>query len=339
MMHDTALDLVDDPASIADPSLLCNADMLPSDMDLLDFLGSDFMLSQTFDPDKVPPAAPTDPTDWTISLHDVNFDAHHRVEPGTNASLTTPSLSSLSSQSPSPMDSRPSQPNTCSCLANLYLALDAVARLPTDVIPALHTARSAAHTAHDAICCETCCPPLHKTMKMTASAFQNSMLLGALIPSIADAYHQILGLVDAEATRAIATHTPLTFALAAYGGTWGTLSSCGPGSKDLRENKVMEPAAWRLSVRNLLKIDVYGVSALNYGGKAQFRQIGLRDLVAEMDEKSRERHAEVDALIEAGLPAPIGMNGLPARHTHGKEPHCRHVVQLAREAVENLYIA
>lgn len=61
--------------------------------------------------------------------------------------------------------------------------------------------------------------------------------------------------------------------------------------------------------------------------------------MAEMDQKSRGRHAEIDALIEAGLSAPTGLNGLQASHSKGKEPHCRHIVELAREAVDNLHIA
>lgn len=354
-MHDTTMDL--DPSSLTDPSLSCNADMPMPDMSFLDFLDSDFMLNQPFGTDTVPSAMSTEPSNWATNLFDNNFNAHSE-EPGGSTNLITPSLSS---QGTSPSDQPPSQhtpsafppspsllqPPSCSCLANLYLALDSIARLPTEVVAALRIARTAAHTAYDAIHCNICCPPIHKTTKLAASAFQNTQLLGALIPSLADAYHQILGLVDAEATRAISTHTQLTFALSAYGGTWGTLlppcdvsaAGSGPGGVDVYEDKVMDPAAWRRSVRSLLKIDVYGVDTRDCSGQPRFRQIGLRDLVAEMDEKSRVRHTEVDALIDAGLPAPIGMGGLPARHTRGREPHCRHVIQLAREAVENLHIA
>lgn len=335
VMDDAVLDL--NPVSFVDPSLTGNTDMTISDMSFLDFLGSDFMFNQPFDAE--------DPvTDWNINLHDTDVDAQLEVT-GGSTSLTTPPLSSQGAspsehKRPAQLTPIPSlapteklQSTTCSCLADLYLALDSIARLPNDLIHALRTARTAAHAAHNAIRCEICCPPIHKAMKMTAVAFQNSMLIGALIPSIADAYHRILELVDAEATRAIATHTQLTFNLAEYGGTWGEL-----GDSEADETKIMDPAAWRRSVRSLLKIDVHGVNTLNADGTARFQQIGLRDLVAEMDEKSRERHAEIDALIDAGLSAPVGMSGLPASHSQGKEPHCRHVVQLARDAVENLHI-
>lgn len=347
-----------DPASFIDPSLAGNGDFPISDMSFLEFLDSDFMVIQPFNLDMPTIETPETPMSWTTNLPgaDVNNDSG---DPGGSASLTTSSLSSQGTspsqhyQQPSPSSSlappEALQTTTCSCLADLYLALDSIARLPTEVVPALRTARTAAHTAHNTIRCELCCPPIHKSMKMAPSAFQNTMLLGALLPSIADAYYRILELIDAEATRAIATHTHLTFNLAEYGGTWGELSSSfGPvDDKTLAHNetKVMDAAAWRRSVRSLLKIDVYGVNNNNNNCRgetaaaARFHQIGLRDLVAEMDEKSRGRHAEIDALIEAGLSAPTGLNGLQASHSRGKEPHCRHVVELAREAVDNLHIA
>lgn len=346
-----------DPDSFIDPSLAGNGDFSISDMSFLDFLDSDFMVNQPFNLDMPTMETPKNPMSWTTNLPGAEVN-NNSGDPGGSTSLNTPSLSSQGT-SPSQHDQQPSpssslappealQSTTCSCLADLYLALDSIARLPTQVVPALRTARTAAHTAHNTIRCELCCPPIHKSMKMAPSAFQNTMLLGALLPSIADAYYRILELIDAEATRAIATHTHLTFNLAEYGGTWGELSSSfGPvDDKTLAHNetKVMDPAAWRRSVRSLLKIDVYGVNNNNCRGEtaaaaARFHQIGLRDLVAEMDEKSRGRHAEIDALIEAGLSAPTGLNGLQASHSRGKEPHCRHVVELAREAVDNLHIA
>lgn len=353
-----------DPASFIDPSLAGNGDLSISDMSFLDFLDSDFMVNQPFSLEIPTIETPVTSMSWTTNLPGADVN-NYSGDPGGSASLITPSLSSQGTspsnhhQQPSPSSSlappEALQSTTCSCLADLYLALDSIARLPTQVVPALRTARTAAHTANNTIRCELCCPPIHKSMKLAPSAFQNTMLLGALLPSIADAYYRILELIDAEATRAIATHTQLTFNLAEYGGTWGELSrSAGGNNRTVvahDETKVMDPAAWRRSVRSLLKIDVYGVNNNNtsldnsHGGEkaitttASFHQIGLRDLVAEMDEKSRGRHAEIDALIEAGLSAPTGLGGLQASHSRGKEPHCRHVVELAREAVDNLHIA
>lgn len=345
-----------DPASFLDPSLEGNADLSISDMSFLDFLDSDFMVNQPFNLEIPNIEAPITPMSWAPNLHGADVNKHSGDLSGS-ASLSSQGTSpSNHQQQPSPSSSlvppEMLQSTTCSCLADLYLALDSIARLPTQVVPALRTARTAAHTAHNTIRCEVCCPPIHKSMKLAPSAFQNTMLLGALLPSIADAYYRTLELIDAEATRAIATHTHLTFNLAEYGGTWGELSNLGSGgNKNLAahdETKVMDPAAWRRSVRSLLKIDVYGVNNNDndnnnnsHGETAtvRFHHIGLRDLVAEMDEKSRGRHAEIDALIEAGLSPPTGLNGLQASHSRGKEPHCRHVVELAREAVDNLHIA
>lgn len=345
-----------DPASFIDPNLGDNPDLSMSDMSFLDFLDSDFMVNQPFNLDIPTIETPITPMSWATNLHGANVNSHSGDAHGSTSHSSQGTSPSTNHQQPSPSSSLGPPPETlqftttCSCLADLYLALDSIARLPTTVVPALRTARTAAHTAHNTIRCDLCCPPIYKSMKMAPSAFQNTMLLGALLPSIADAYYRILELVDAEATHAIATHTQLTFNLAEYGGTWGELSSSSSRSSSSsssdgagNETKVMDPATWRRSVRNLLKIDVYGVNNNNNtcrgGQTAPFQQIGLRDLVAEMDQKSRGRHAEIDALIEAGLSAPTGLNGLPATHSRGKEPHCRHVVELAREAVDNLHIA
>lgn len=201
------------------------------------------------------------------------------------------------------------------------------------------------------------------------------MVVGALVPSIAEAYGRILALVDVVAARAAAAHARLPFSLSAYGGLSGTdpattSPSCqlgggggggdgdGPGTGGVGpyENKMLEPVQWRVAVRALLRVDVYGLNCdpdgageSGTGGTTTrhglcFSRTGLRDLIAQMDEKSRSRHAEIDAMIDAGLLTPRGTGRLRPCHTRsleekGQIPHCRFIIDVAKEAVESLVIA
>lgn len=333
-LDDTAMDF--DSAPLTDPNLTYD-----TDLSFLDFLGAEYTAIPPLD-DETP--AYSDPAAEYSAWEAPDFSAN--IDPNLSL-LTPPSEAQRPPPSPPSSYALDSSPPTCSCLATLYLALDSLARLPTTTLPALHKARTATRTAHDALRCTACCPPIQATTTIGPVGFQTMMLLGTLLPVLADAYHRILTLVDAETRRAVVDRRTVTFSLSAYGGMWNSFSTGGGGSTSeeqrraaaVYENKEMAPGEWRLTVRSLLKMDVYGVSCRN-GGCEKWQQIGLRDLVAEMDAKSLARHAEIDALIEAGLPPPVGMAGAPAQHSHvGRAPHCRSVIATAREAVESLHIA
>lgn len=199
------------------------------------------------------------------------------------------------------------------------------------------------------------------------------MLLCALVPAIADAYHRILALVDAETARALAARARMPFSLSRCGGLGSRTcdhhllagSTTATAAAVAYEDRLLEPAQWRLTVRGLLRLDVYGIDCnsntdgeavavtsppppaarLGSGtGAGGFSQGGLRALVAQMEERSRTRHEEIDAMIDAGLVVPRTAGGLQLRHTkslqeEGKMPPCRHIIGLAREAVESLVIA
>ncbi|ERS95088.1 hypothetical protein HMPREF1624_08577 [Sporothrix schenckii ATCC 58251] len=150
----------------------------------------------------------------------------------------------------------------CGCLARLYLALDSLQHLPTEVGPAMTVARNAAHTAHDTVLCPSCSPPhLDLYVKPPVQAFQNLMILSALLPTIAHAYRRIVAMVDEEAQRAAAAKERLPLSLTEYGGVWGHMARwdnvCAQTSS--MDNCVVDPPLWRLVVRALLKMDVYGV--------------------------------------------------------------------------------
>lgn len=351
--------------SLIDPSLHAG-DILSDELpDFLDFLGPDFISTQPLDPMQISET----PTEEGLSeahpwQFNINFDP---PRPPTPPSSSSPSTPPKLTNTPSPMPAGP----PCSCLANLYLSLDALSRL-SDILPdAIRTARAAAKTAYDAMHCEICCPPLSHQLQSheapviataTISGHQTTMLLGTLIPTIANAYHRILALVDAETARASAAQTTIPFSLSEIGGFW-MAAAHGMGRSDGKqmsptcplgagayENMVLDPPTWRLSVRAVLKVDVYGVQCSRQSSDSAaaitISQVGLRDLVARMDETSKARHAEVDALIEAGgmMDQGVDLGGfIKVKHTksleaEGRSHLCRNIITMAKEAVDSLVI-
>jgi len=235
----------------------------------------------------------------------------------------------------------------------MYLALDSIQHLPKQVGPAMRVARSAARTAHDTMSCPTCSPrdmaDVH--MRPPVQSFQNMMMLGALLPTIANAYNRILGMVDGEATRADAQHLQLAFSLEEYGGLWGRLGELDDvcGSTAALNNAVLDPLTWRRTVRALLRCDVYGINSSSStaddgsGEGPEPRcmtlvQIGLKDIVVRMDERSRLRHESMDAAIAAGVITE------PECHGHmtlapGEKHTCQRIIEIARKAIDDLVIA
>lgn len=344
---DVLMDL--DPSSFIDPGLGAAADV-----GLLDLLGPDFVSTQPFHAqDWQPKMNPLERDIWSF---DINFDNHYPPPPpaehnDTGAQLPpplsfgTPSLSSQGATTPENANTSTTAPapGTCGCLASLYLALDGLTNLPTEVEPAIRAARSATKAAHESTHCRVCCPPLTETMRITMSSFQNMMILGALFPSVVDAYRRILDMIEIETARAICERRQIHFSLPEYGGVWGQLGSddniCNVASQ--YDNVTLEPAMWRLTVRALLKVDVYGLNCGPEGPGSKtlrFSQMGLKDIVAQLEERSRARHAEVDALLEAGLPGPVGPSGVRAQHSLGEEPHCKRIIKIAKDAIASLDI-
>lgn len=343
---DIPMDL--DPSPFIDPSL-----HITSDAGLLDLLGPDFVSTQPFHAQEWQPKV--NPLERDIWSFDINFDNHppSSASAGNNdtsaplpppLSFGTPSLSSQGANTPENANTSttPSQ-GSCGCLPSLYLALDSLTNLPTEVEPAIRAARSATRAAHESTHCKVCCPPLTESMRITISSFQNMMILGALFPSVVDAYRRIIDMIEIETARAICERRQMHFSLSAYGGVWGKLGSddnmCGAASQ--YDDIMLEPAMWRLTIRALLKVDVYGVNCgpEGPGSKAlRVSQTGLKDIVAQLEERSRARHAEVDALLEAGLPGPVGPAGVRAQHSLGEEPHCKRIIKIAKDAIASLDI-
>lgn len=263
-----------------------------------------------------------------------------------------PNLSPNSASTPESVGSSygAPQPDTppvvgCAHTAALYLALDSMQKAPRDVEEAIRHARRATRTAYDVVYCPVCSfkiePPEGALSSDIMRNFQNLMLLAALIPSIVHAYERILQAIDEEANRAIAERRRLVFRLTGLGGVfWGAADShhgdCG--AADALDHREMEPAMWRLTVRALLKADVYGVS----GMEADMTDlaplhIGLKDIVLQMEQKSKARHAVMDVLVHSGAWQPPNC-GLQI-HAPGETPTCQKVIAIAKASIDQLVIA
>ncbi|KAK3394163.1 hypothetical protein B0H63DRAFT_38516 [Podospora didyma] len=269
-----------------------------------------------------------------------------------------PSLSPPTSAYSPTTHATPAPP--CACLSRLYLALDSLQRLPTDVAVAMKVARTAARTAHDTILCPVCGQlplPIEGNLiihRQPVSVMQNMMMLGALLPSLSNTYMRILEMVDAEVAQADAEGRTMTFSLTDYGGIWGCLAAvnfnCDATEK--LEKAFLKPSVWRLTVRALLKVDVYGLNDATHPATisphdwnlpdsaeaaSSIRQLGLKDIISMMEERSRTRHEELDALIASGaVQQPDDTNYVPL--CSGDKPTCMRIIDIAKKSMNDLII-
>ncbi|KAI0173417.1 hypothetical protein GGR52DRAFT_386008 [Hypoxylon sp. FL1284] len=306
------------------------------------------------------PAPPLSSSDIDPSLFGSAMD-------GISMAMDPPSADQVPSLSPNaagtpesagsaPLPSTPSSPAaSCSHTAALYLALDSMQQAPGGVEEAIGRARRATKTAYDVVYCPTCSfkiePPGPADEAAAPAAmrnFQNMMLLAALIPSIAHAYERILRAVDEEACRATAERRRLVFKLRGFGGIIGDADAPRCPAGGLLDHREMEPALWRLTVRALLKADVYGLAyttSLDTAGDGGVAgappplHLGLKDIVLQMEQTSRARHAVMDVLVSSGAwqdPVACGSFRL---HAHGETPTCQKVIAIAKASIDGLVIA
>ncbi|KAK2020261.1 hypothetical protein LZ32DRAFT_686428 [Colletotrichum eremochloae] len=237
---------------------------------------------------------------------------------------------------------------SCSCLSRLFLSLDALSRLPNDVKTAMGIARSAVRIAHSVIHCPAC-SVTDITKPPPMQAFQNMMMLGAILPSTANAYAKILELIDSETARAIQEVRNISFSFTEYGGLWYEMcrrdSMCG--TSQMVDNRELDPNTWRASTRALLKIDIYGHDFERNDGAGsteRYYHLGLRDIIKQMEERSDRRHNELDAMVAAGLPHPVLHASqslmVPEGRDDSKENrHCLKIIEIARVALDKLVIS
>ncbi|RYP91300.1 hypothetical protein DL770_002534 [Monosporascus sp. CRB-9-2] len=259
------------------------------------------------------------------------------LSPPNSASSGTPESSSAASPA-----------GSCACMSSLYLALDSMQKLRTDdITEAVRQTRQATRTAYQVVNCVVCALRFEPRTASPVSNFQTLMLLAALIPSIVHAYERILAAVDREAANAQAAQRQLVFRIGGLGGLWGPMASRDCEVAAAYEHREMEPAMWRLAIRALLKLDVYGVSETTCVASPRGSQLpvahadplhlGLRDIVTMMETRSKARHALVDSMGLLGVwPEPPCAFKL---HNPGETPTCQQIIAIAKRSVEQLVIA
>ncbi|CAM1506742.1 Fc.00g063830.m01.CDS01 [Cosmosporella sp. VM-42] len=372
------------PILSMDPSLNFLDDSATSNMEFLDLLPQDysqpihhpepqiFVPGETYDgPTSIPlslsgvdllgginfdepdPSQAAVSKDLTQSLH--RYMVEHISQPlepaeSTPSDSTPCSDQSNASASPEPVPStmRVVPTINCGCLSSLYLALDSLTHLPPDVMSAMRVARNASKTAHEVINCPTCSNPIFDdpTAPPPIQCFQNLMFLGALVPSACNAYAQILEMVDNETAEAKRQGRTFWFAFKDVGGLWGQV---GEGSESCGviqsyNNKSMPPDMWRLTIRALLRLDVYGLNEMKPGGAvapATYCQQGLKDVVSTLEERSRKRHEMLDELVASGQIPQAGPYGViyPNKPCPPSQRNCVKILETARIALDNLIIA
>ncbi|EAA35261.1 hypothetical protein GE21DRAFT_1395 [Neurospora crassa] len=166
------------------------------------------------------------------------------------------------------------------------------------------------------------------------SAIQNMVLLAAILPSLSSSYTLLLDLVEKETQSATSSGRHIFFDLEGYGGLWGPIATSWKRCEDMVAllAQPLPPATWRLIARAMLKLDVYGQGGA--AGTASQRpvislgdddggcmigsrdkskgnglqeepcekveHIGLKDIFARLEERSRRRQERLEALVASG---------------------------------------
>ncbi|XP_044724788.1 uncharacterized protein HRG_02684 [Hirsutella rhossiliensis] len=275
--------------------------------------------------------------------------SHHHSPPEHRLPSSSSDLSTaVESPDPSPRATVKAIPSiSCGCLSSLYLALESLAHLPSDVTSAMRVARSACKVAQDVVECRHCSnaffddplkpPPIQ--------GFQNLMFLGALVPSACNAYASILEMVDDKTASAKRENRTLFFSLKDMGALWDTASADGGHCCAMHSlnNKHLKPEAWQRAVRAVLKMDVYGLGGCPSASPPPFpRRKGLKDVLAQLDQTSRRRHEIIDELNAKGqVPkhSPYLMSPLNQAPCPPEQRNCVRIIETARMALDRLVIA
>ncbi|CZT48145.1 uncharacterized protein RSE6_08806 [Rhynchosporium secalis] len=258
------------------------------------------------------------------------------IESQLPSTETVPLLSMNSNASTSDSDISCNPTGPCSCLASMYLALAALQQLPSDIASALLVVRSAAGTASESIWCPQCGSVALENPNPPMDAFQNSMLLGTILPIIANGYKVLLKMVDKETELAAAAGRMKTFRFTDYGGMCGKIHEMKePGvcleNQMLFEIVEMPPQEWRTIVRSMLRVDIYGHE------QPGFKHKGLKDLVAEMEFRQTTRHNMLEAHARHGT---MDAETFQGRQCPGERVHvCLQVLRVAKFAIDQLVIA
>jgi hypothetical protein len=208
----------------------------------------------------------------------------------------------------------------------MYLAMSSLQDFPNEVETALTTVRAAATTAQSSIRCPKCGHCAATMQTPSIEAFQNTMLVGTILPLIANGYKRLLLMVDEETQRAKALGIKKVFRISAYGGLCGPDTLCGVAQH--LDESVMEPDDWRAAVRGLLRVDVYGMDGIT---------TGLRGIISEMEQRQRLRHKELHQLQQENN---FSDHDMGQRKCVGeKDMLCIRILDTAKISVDTLVIA
>lgn len=299
------------------------------------------------------------PFDFSSNLFD--HGSYNSEDSANPPSLYVPSHFSASPEAPAspPSDvaghsdtgvyhlSQPRKPAptvSCGCVSSLNFALESLSHLPQEISTAMRVVRGAAKVAHDVACCVSCSGfnrPVTEPVPM--QGYQSFMILGALVPSACNAYAAIMEMVHNEVGLAKAEKRSLFFSLRDIGGYWDNGSPDDAVFSDLDlgsfDNQFLAPDVWRGVVCSILRLDVYG----NPKNPAYDRRRGLREVLHMLEQKSNQRHAEMDHLHAVGqMPKHTGYlfcQGSQPTNISKEDRHCMRVLHMARIALNNLVIA
>lgn len=209
-----------------------------------------------------------------------------------------------------------------------------------DITQALYTVRTVTKIAHETILCSMCGDPPSTPFSADSetespnnnnadeteppvSAIQNMVLLAAILPSLSSSYTLLLDLVEKETHSATVAGRNIFLDLEGYGGLWGPIATSWKRCEDMVAllAQPLPPLTWRLMTRAMLKLDVYGQSGaagtasqgtvISLGGRDgkgsriegpcdTVVHIGLKDIFARMEERSRRRQERLEALVASG---------------------------------------
>ena len=148
----------------------------------------------------------------------------------------------------------------CNCLIEIFQSLDALSRLPEDLDNSIVIVRLASKTMWTVTSCTQC--GLESTTTATETCAvklsPNILVLGSLFPVLANAYKKLLACIDDRVREVKLNGEFIFFDLETYGGLWGEpesgISSCNNAFKNI----MLSPDQWRITVRGLLRADIYG---------------------------------------------------------------------------------
>ena len=229
-------------------------------------------------------------TDPDMNYGDINFRYPYNPNFSADSTSQLPTNAKPSVTNSENLPTLMTPPPPCSCLASMYLSLASLQQFPTDSLAALKIVRGGAAVAAQSIWCPQCGSVVLEDPNPPIEAFQNTMLLGTILPIIANAYQRLIKIVDAETEAALAAGQTKSFRFQDYS-DYGynnqlpneNITIC-PIKGSLSNGVELTPQQWRTTIRALLKIDIYG------NEQSGFKHKGLKDLVAEMEERQKGRH-------------------------------------------------